>query len=174
MVLDLNTLPLFHVLLLLADKIQTAIDKGVYSCGIFLDLCKEFDTVNHSLLLSKLEYYGVRGNAYNWFACNRQQFVSLRVINSDYHLISCAVPQGSVLGPLLFLLYVNDKSKSSNILEFYLFADGTNLFLADQDIHNLENILNIELNKIGQWLYANKLSLNIDKANFVVISKCTK
>ena len=99
---------------------------------------------------------------------NRRQFVSLSGINSDYQTITCGVPQGSVLGPLLFLLYINDMPKCSNILEFHLFADDTNLFLNNPNILNLETDLNIELEKVSQWLYANKLSLNSDKTNFVV------
>ena len=160
-----------QALLLLTDKIQRSIDKGMYCSGIFLDLCKAFDTVNHKILLTKLEYYGIRGVSNDWFSSylsNRRQFVSLSGINSDYQTITCGVPQGSVLGPLLFLLYINDMPKCSNILEFHLFADDTNLFLNNPNILNLETDLNIELEKVSQWLYANKLSLNIDKTNFVV------
>ena len=160
-----------NALLLLTDKIQSAIDKGTYCCGIFLDLSKAFDTVNHKILLSKLEYYGIRGVVYNWFASylsNRKQFVSLRSSVSDPHTISCGVPQGSVLGPLLFLLYVNDMNKCSKILEFHLFADDTNLFLSDNNVQSLEFKLNIELEKMSHWLSANKLSLNIEKTSFVV------
>ena len=156
----------FNALLLLTDKIQSAIDKGTYCCGIFLDLSKAFDIVNHKILLSKLEHYGIRGVVYNWFASylsNRKQFVSLRSSVSDHHTISCGVPQGSVLGPLLFLLYVNDMNKCSNILEFHLFADDTNLFLSDNNVQSLEFKMNIELEKVSHWLSANKLSLNIKK-----------
>ena len=160
-----------QALLLLTDKIQRSIDKGMFCSGIFLDLCKAFDTVNHKILLTKLEYYGIRGVSNDWFASylsNRRQFVSLNGINSDYQTITCGVPQGSVLGPLLFLLYINDMPKCSNILEFHLFADDTNLFLNNPNIINLETDLNTELEKVSQWLYANKLSLNIDKTSFVV------
>ena len=160
-----------QALLLLTDKIQRSIDRGMFCSGIFLDLCKAFDTVNHRILLTKLEYYGIRGVSNDWFASylsNRRQFVSLNGINSDYQTITCGVPQGSVLGPLLFLLYINDMPKCSNILEFHLFADDTNLFLNNPNIINLETDLNTELEKVSQWLYANKLSLNIDKTSFVV------
>ena len=160
-----------HALLLLTDKIQKAIDKGTYSCGIFLDLCKAFDTVNHNILLTKLEYYGVRGVAHAWFTSylsDRNQFVSLHGTNSEYQTLTCGVPQGSVLGPLLFLLYVNDICNCSSILEFHLFADDTNVFLSDTNIQKLELNLNIELGKVSHWLNANKLSLNIEKTSFVI------
>ena len=83
-------------------------------------------------------------------------------------IIKCGVPQGSVLGPLLFLLYINDMPKCSNTLEFHLFPDDTNLFFNNPNILNLETILNVELEKVSQWLFANKLSLNIEKTSFVV------
>ena len=155
----------------MTDKIQRSVDNGTYSCGIFLDLCKAFDTVDHKILLAKLEYYGIRGVVHDWFASylsNRRQFVSLFGTNSDYQIVTCGVPQGSVLGLLLFLLYINDMPKCSNILEFHLFADDTNLFLNNPNILNLETILNVELEMGSQWLYANKLSLNIEKTSFVV------
>ena len=103
-----------------------------------------------------------------YYLCNRRQFVSLFGTNSDYQTVTCGVPQGSVLGPLLFLLYINDMPKCSNILEFHPFADDTNLFLNSPNILNLETNLNVELEKVSQWLYANKLSLNIEKTSFVV------
>ena len=132
--------------------------------GSLLFLLYINDTVDHRIILNKLEYNGIRGVANDWFASylsNRRQFVSLFGTNSDYQTVTCGVPQGSVLGSLLFLLYINDMPKCSNILEFNLFADGTNLFLNSPNILNLETNLNVELGKGSQWLYANKLSLNI-------------
>ena len=87
------------------------IDSRNYSCGIFIDLCKVFDTVDHHILLDKLEYYGIRGITYKWFCSylsSRRQYVCLGTMESDAKKIQCGLPQGSILGPLLFLIYVND------------------------------------------------------------------
>ena len=160
-----------HALLLLTDKIQRSIDNGSYSCGIFLDLCKAFDTVDHKNLFAKLEYCGIRGVVNDWFAfflSSRRQFVCLPGTNSDNQTATCRVPQGSVLDSLLFLLYINDMPKCSSILEFHLFADNRNLFLNNRNILNLETNLNVELEKVSQFLYANKSSLNIEKTSFLV------
>ena len=144
-----------HAIFLLTNKIQRSTDNGTNSCGIFLDLCNAFDTVDHRIILDKLKYYGIQGVANHWFASylsNRRQFVSLFGTNSDYQTVTCGVPQGSVLGPLLFLLYINDMPKCSNILEFHLFADDTNLFLNSPNILNLETNLNVELEKVSQTI----------------------
>ena len=95
----------------LVEKIHTAVDKGEYSIGVFLDLAKAFDTVNHTILLDKLEHYGIRGIPLLWFKnylSNRKQYVQYKGIDSKLADITCGVLQGSVLGPLLFLIYIND------------------------------------------------------------------
>lgn len=160
-----------HAILTIIDKIQLAIEERDYSCGIFLDLSKAFDTIDHGILIKKMEKYGIRGIAKDWFVSyleNRQQFVSLNNILSDLNTVSCGVPQGSVLGPLLFLLYINDFNKSSKLLDFHLFADDSNLFFKHNNLSVLQSILNRELDNIHVWLCVNKLSLNVTKSNFVI------
>ena len=160
-----------HATLLIADKIQQAIEAGQYSSGIFLDFSKAFDTVNHSILLAKLSHYGIRGIAKDWFMsylCNRKQYVSVGTCKSDDQHITHGVPQGSVLGPLLFLLYINDFNKCSSFFNFHIFADDTNLFCTNRSLSALELSVNENLKSVSSWLVANKLSLNIDKTNFII------
>ena len=118
-----------QAILSIIDRIQRAIDHRNYSCGIFLDFSKAFDTINHNILIQKLGYYGIRGVAKDWFVSylsDRKQFVTVNGIQSEPCEITCGVPQGSVLGPLLFLLYINDIHKCSSVLDFHLFADDAN------------------------------------------------
>ena len=116
----------------MTETIQEAIDNGMFGCGVFIDLQKAFDTVNYSILLKRLEHYGKREVELNWISsylskCKR--FVSVNGSTSDYLEVSCGVPQGSVLGPLLFLIYINDLPSVSKVLSFYVFADDTNIFI---------------------------------------------
>ncbi len=155
----------------LIDKITNEIDNKKFSLGIFIDLSKAFDTINHTILLNKLNLYGIRGVANNWFRSylnNRLQYVHLQNSNSSKLTVKCGVPQGSILGPLLFLIHINDITKVSNILNIIMFADDTNLFLSDTNLANLINTANFEVNKISTWFKANKLSLNISKTNYII------
>ena len=160
-----------HAILDIVNKIQSYMDKGMFSCGVFIDLQKAFDTVDHAILLQKLFHYGARGIVNDWFSSyliNRVQTTQIGSLVSEKQNTLCGVPQRSVLGPLLFLIYVNDIYKASNKLEFFLFADDTNLLYANKNLRSLETVMNDELLKIVDWLTANKLSLNVKKTNYII------
>ena len=144
---------------------------GDYILGLFLDFSKAFDTVNHKILLEKMEYYGFRGVALEWFRnylADRKQYVEYDSCISSNRTISCGVPQGSILGPLLFLLYINDLGNVSEKIFSLFFADDSNLFLAGKNPDNLIAEMNIEMKSITEWLIINRLSLNIDKSHFMI------
>jgi exonuclease III len=164
----------FMALLETVDQISEALDNKETTVGVFVDLSKAFDTVDHTILLRKLCHYGIRGIVLDWFSSyisNRLQYVSINNSKSKMLPISCGVPQGSILGPLLFLIYVNDMVNCSALLKFILFADDTNIFYSTKNHGFTENIINDELNKLSIWFRVNKLSLNIKKTNFIVFGK---
>ena len=160
-----------HTLINVTEKIRNTIDNGKYGCGVFIDLKKAFDTVNHSTLLKKMEHYGVRGILLKWFESylsNRKQCVSVNGHTSDKLQVTHGVPQSSVLGPLLLLIFINDLPNVSKFLQFYLFADDINIYYESSDLLNIQKILNRELRKVRKWLEANRLALNIERTNFVL------
>ena len=161
----------------ITEKIKETIDNKKYGCVIFIDLRKAFDTVNHEIVLRKLEHYGIRGKAQVWFKSyltNRKQYVSSNGESSELKQITCGVPQGSCLGPLLFLIYINDLPNISEVLHFYLFADDTNIYYEAETMKKLETVINKELKKLDTWLIVNRLSLNIAKTNFLVFHPYNK
>ena len=119
-----------YALMEITESIKESIDSGNFGCGIFIDLKKAFDTVNHEILLKKLEHYRVRGSMVDWFASNLtgRKLVFYNGESSVLKPTTCGVPQVSVLGPLLFLIYINDRPNISNILKCFLFADDTNIY----------------------------------------------
>ena len=162
----------YKAIIELLNKIDNAVERNETTVGIFLDLSKAFDTINHDILLYKLEYYGFRGVALDWFKSylsNRKQFVRYEMHDSNHKIINCGVPQGSILGPLLFILYINDIVNTTSLLELILFADDTTLLFSHQDIASQNDIINNELQEICNWFQANKLSVNASKTNYMVL-----
>ena len=160
-------------LIILIENLVNALDNGKCAVGIFLDFQKAFDTVNHNILLDKLHCYGIRGIANQWFfsyLSNRQESVVYNGYESELKVINCGVPQGSILEPLLFLLYINDLTNVSNFFMPILFADDTNLFCIGTDLKEIIRLVNEEISKIYDWVNANKFSLNIDKTNFMLFT----
>ena len=156
----------------MSTRIVDALENNKISCCVFLDFAKAFDTVDHKILIKKLDYYGIRGTAQEWFKSylsDRTQRVSISGQLSKDLTINYGVPQGSVLGPLLFLLYINDIPISSKFLNFHLFADDTSIFYADKDVNKLETTVNNERQNVSDWLIANKLTLNLTKSTFLLI-----
>ena len=126
-----------HALISITEKIREACDSGKFTCGVFVNLKKAFDTVNHTILLKKLQHFGIRGVANNWFSSylkSRKQFVTIESIKSNEEIISYGVPQGSVLGPLLFTIFINDLHNAIRYSTVHHYADDTNLLISDKYI----------------------------------------
>ena len=157
-------------LIAIIDKITESLEKGDYALGIFLDFSKAFDTVYHSILLNKLHNYEIRGIGLDWFnnyLKNTEQFVTNNSVTSNNLQITFGVPQGSILGPLLFLLYINDLSTVSDASLPFMFVDDTTFLYTGNNLNILTYNINTELIKIDEWLKCNKLSINIKKTHII-------
>ena len=155
-----------HALVNITENIRKALDKGNIVCGVFVDLQKAFDTVDHKILLAKLNHYGVRGVSNDWcksYLSNRNHYVSINRYESGLAALNCGVPQGYVLGPLLFLLYINDLNQAIKVCKVHHFADDTNLLCLRNSIKKLNKLVNADLKHLANRLNANKISLNIKK-----------
>ncbi len=149
-----------------------SIDQGLINGVIFLDLKKAFDTIDHQILLSKLHAYGIRGNAFKWFQSyldQRKQICMLNNCKSNIEKIRCGVPQGSNLGPLLFLIYINDFPNCLEATHSNLFADDTILSCQGHSSADIEHRLNYDILNAQKWLTANKLTLNYEKTKYMII-----
>ena len=163
----------YMALVILLENLRNALDNGECAVGIFLDFQKAFDTVDHCILLDKLNIYGVRGTTLEWFSSylsDRYQYVVYNDCKSDCKQIKCGVPQGSILGPLLFLIFINDLPSVSKLFMPILFADDTNLFCTGNDLDLMVERINVEMANVYAWVKANKLSLNVDKTNFMLFT----
>ena len=142
------------------DYVHSSLDSKQSTIAVYLDFSKAFDTVNHKILMSKLLHNGVRSVLQHWFESylsNRKQFVSIKNYNSSMSNITLGVTLGSVLGPVLFLLYINDMYRSSNQIRFVHFADDTTVFAYDSDINNVHATVNRKLVGVDNWLKADRL-----------------
>ena len=157
----------------LQDRINTSLNQNECCVGIFMDLSKAFDTLDHGILLHKLSHYGIRGIALNWFQnylSDRNQFVCVNGTNSEQLPIKCGVPQGSILGPLLFLIYVNDLASVSKYAATILFADDTNVIYTGKNHEDVRMQIHRDLKDISDWFRSNKLALNESKTNYIMFN----
>ena len=158
-------------------EVVEAISKGIenkeFAVGVFIDLKKAFDTIDHGILLQKMERYGVRGVANDWlksYLHKRQQYVDINNVKSDICQLTHGVPQGSVLGPKLFIIYINDLCTALTSLKPVLFADDTSLYSSGKDLDHLMSTVKMELESLKKWFDANKLSLNLGKTKYMIFS----
>lgn len=162
---------------ILIDQLHNSINCKKYVLGVFLDLSKAFDLVNYNILFSKLEHYGIRGHGLKLikdYLNEREQYVQYNTKKSPHGHINMGVPQGSILGPLLFLIYINDLPNVCDVLFHILFADDTNIFISGNSISSMCAIMNKALSDLNIWFKSNKLLLNINKTNCMIFAPCRK
>ncbi len=156
------------------DNLRYLLDNENYVLGLFVDFRKAFDTVDHEILLNKLEHYGIRGQTNDLFRSyltGRKQYCVINGVTSNIQNITCGVPQGSVLGPILFILYINDMHRSVSKSDTRLFADDSGLYMHHKRFDELINIAKTEISHLFNWCVANKLTVNYEKTFFYDISQ---
>ena len=162
-----------HALLEAQNKIVKALERKQIAVLLLLDFSKAFDMVDHNILLRKLEHYGIRGVCLSWFQSylsNRQQYVAVDNCASEKHTLKYAVPQGSILGPTLFILYINDLPNIDRFTEYIFFADDANLIITGNTYEEVNNKVNTLLQNVQNWVVQNGLKLNISKTKYMIFT----
>ena len=162
-----------HALIEAQSVLLNTLDKKQIAALLLIDFSKAFDMVDHSILLSKLEHYGIRGLNLNWFRSyltNRTQYVHINNRDSDKLSLNYGVPQGSILGPLLFVIYINDLPNISSIAKFVLYADDANLIITADNFHEIRAKLEILLEQLDSWVKENGLKLNLNKTKYMIFT----
>ena len=158
------------------DKILKGFDRGEYTGMVLIDLQKAFDTIDHDILIKKLKHIGMSENAISWiksYLKNRLTYVDIENQKSSHENVTCGVPQGSILGPLLFLLYVNDMPQAVDC-ELTLYADDSCLSVTHKDVKHIEQVLNKNLSSLCDWLVDNKLSIHLGKTESILFGTRNK
>lgn len=158
----------------IADILYSDFDSGRFGLGVFLDLSKAFDSLDRSILLEKLRCYGLNDSALRWFVsyfCARKQYTVIDKVSSDTLPVFYGIPQGSILGPLLFIIFVNDIVKVSSVVRFILYADDTSVLLSSSNLEQLFRSMNTELVSISRWFTNNKLTINTNKSHYVIFHR---
>lgn len=162
-----------HALLEAQYNLNMALDKKQIAALLLIDFSKAFDMVDHGILLNKLEHYGIRGHLLDWFRSyliGRQQYVHVNNENSVKHGLKYCVPQGSILGPVLFILYINDLPNISNLANYIFFADDANIIITGFSTREIREKVESVLTEINSWVTANGLKLNLKKTKFMIFS----